>query len=114
MRKGTGMKKVCFAKRFAICIFISTLIFSNLTGCGKKKDSGKNPVKEAKEVAKDYIFKDEEIEGIIGAQSYVSYLDYSDGKLRCAYRAEDENYTFVVDPILNRIDLTIKANIIKF
>ena len=89
------MKKVCFAKRFAICIFISTLIFSNVTGCGKKKDSGKDPVKDAKEVAKDYIFKDEEIEGIIGAQSYVSYLEYSDGKLRCAYRAEDENYTFV-------------------
>ena len=90
------MKKASLVKRVAVCILASTLLASSMTGCGKKKeDKGAEQLKQAKEIDKEHIFKEEELEGVIAEDCYSEYLDYIDGKIKCVYQNELEKYTFV-------------------
>ncbi|MBO4457501.1 MAG: extracellular solute-binding protein [Butyrivibrio sp.] len=91
------MKKVCLAKRIAVCIFASAILVSSLAGCGKKEKSksGNTALSNAKKIDKEHIYKEEEIEGVIAPESYNVFLDYVGGKIKLVNVDDGEKYTFV-------------------
>ncbi|MBO4457502.1 MAG: extracellular solute-binding protein [Butyrivibrio sp.] len=105
------MNKVCLVKRIAVCFLASLLFVSSITGCGKKNAGGnKDVLNQAKVIDKDHIFKEEEIKGIIGENSYSCYLDYVGGKIKCIYVDEGGKYTFVSADTNGTIDLTYEIS----
>ena len=98
------MKRTGFTKRLVVCILASVVFMSSLSGCGKKKDTVAEAVNQAKEIDKEHIYREEMLDGIVKGKSYVSYLDYVGGKIRCAYADESGSFTFVTATVDGNVE----------
>ena len=80
-------------KRAAICFCISTLLISNITGCGKKKESGKKEeiLAESGKVDKDCIFKEEDFDGVFDKDVDVPFMELVGDKFKCVSHNYSEN-----------------------
>ena len=85
------MKKVRIFKTVVSCILIMTVIATTVTGCGKKKEDNNQSAKgtdaeallnEAQTIDNEYIFKQENVEGVLVDNDYGTYIDYVGDKVK--------------------------------